>query len=87
MSEAKTKLGKRACPLCGESLHVRANAAGTVSIACQECDFSGFAKRGSQAAKLLTAGFNEPAPQPAPKPAEPKPRAPASAFTLGGLSA
>lgn len=86
MSEAKTKLGKRPCPLCGEPVHVRTNAAGTVSIACPECDFSGFAKKGTQAARTLTAGLGgDPAPEP--KPADPpKPRAPASAFSLAGLS-
>jgi len=66
MSEPKSKLGKRACPICGESVHVRQNAAGTVSVACHECDFHGYAKKGTIAARKLTEGFAA-APAPAPK--------------------
>jgi hypothetical protein len=61
----KAKLGKRACPICNEPLHVRANDAGTVSIACTECDFHGYAKKGTLAARKLTEGFAA-APAPAP---------------------
>lgn len=71
MAEVKTKLGKRPCPVCGEAVHVRSNAQGTVSVSCVECDFSGFAKKGTKAHELLTAGFGkEPSPPaPAPEPA------------------
>jgi hypothetical protein len=57
MSAPKAKLGKRACPICGEQLHVRVNEAGTVSIACTECDLHAYAKKGTLAARKLTEGF------------------------------
>jgi hypothetical protein len=87
MSAVKAKLGKRACPVCGEPLHVRCNDAGTVSIACTECDFHGYAKKGTVAARKLTEGFATPA---ASTPAAPvatkkaEPSKPAG-FSLGQL--
>ena len=85
MTEAKTKLGKRPCPVCGESVHVRANAAGTISITCSECDFSGFAKKGTDAARRLTPASSAPAAPGAPTPPPTPPRK-AGGFDLAGLA-
>ena len=76
MSEAKTKLGRRPCLSCGHPTWVKSNAAGTLTMACDECDLSLFAKRGTAAHAKLSEGLKsapEPAPaDPAPKPAKPR---------------
>jgi hypothetical protein len=54
---AKTKAGKKPCPVCGETVYVQTNAAGTVSLKCHECDVSLFAKAGTVAARKLTDGL------------------------------
>jgi hypothetical protein len=85
MAEAKTKLGKIPCPLCAHPIYSRVNAAGTVSVSCDECDFSGFAKKGTTAARLLTPAASSPsAPAPGAPPAARK--AAAAGFDLGSLA-
>lgn len=93
MATVNERLGGRACPLCGAQLVIRRNPAGTVTFACSGadgCDASGFAKKGTKAAALLTAGLAgaepapSPSPAPAPEPARTKRQAPAP-FNLGGL--
>jgi len=65
---------------------VRVNAAGTASMACEECDVSLFAKKGTDAHRRLTEGMGtKPAPEPAPTPPAPTGKAPRSAFAMGGL--
>ncbi len=92
MAETKNRLGRVPCAHCGQPVMVRENAAGTLSLACEECGFSAFAKAGERCnadirGKLpRAAGAPVPAATPA---AAPKP-APAAAkggaaFSLGAL--
>jgi uncharacterized Zn finger protein (UPF0148 family) len=83
MADAKTKVGKVPCPVCGLSVWLRSNATGTVSIDCPECDAHLFAKRGTDAHAALSSAAGAKAAEPA-RPAEedrtPKaPTAPAAA--------
>lgn len=88
MAEAKARLGKLPCPECGEIVPLRQNETGTLSIACHECDFSGFAKNGSECHKRwlgkLTAKVADPEAYDKPKvTAEKKPNG--AAFSLESL--
>ena len=80
MADAKERLGKLPCSHCKEPTPVRRNAAGTLSMACQECGWSTFARKGDQAHADLMAKLEilptpaAPAPAPTPTPA-PKPAA------------
>jgi len=56
-ARTKTKTGKKPCPVCGETVYVHTNGAGTVSLKCHECDVSLFAKAGTGAARKLTEGL------------------------------
>lgn len=89
MATVNERVGSRPCPLCGSGLVIRRNPAGTVTMSCSGatgCDFSGFAKKGTKAAQLLTAGLADPAaPAPAPAPAKAAPAPNSSAFNLGKL--
>lgn len=88
MATVNERLGSRACPLCGSGLVIRRNPAGTVTMSCSGatgCDFSGFAKKGTKAAALLTQGLGEPTPAPAPAKAPAAPAPASSAFSLGKL--
>lgn len=90
MAAVNERLGEAPCPVCKAKLTVRRNPAGTICVSCagaDGCDFSGFAKKGTQAAQLLTAGLAKqpPAPGPAPAPKGPAPATP-GAFSLAGLS-
>jgi hypothetical protein len=93
MAAVKTKLGRIPCFCCGHPVVVKENEHKTLTWACEECDVSSFAKKGTQAAgivqKLLPA---PPAPAPAPKPAAappgsvpkaPEPTPPAPPTTAG----
>lgn len=93
MAAVNERIGDRACPICGAGLVLRRNPAGTITTNCSGangCDFSGFAKKGTKAAQLLTAHLAAPA---APAPATLPPAAPAPkparvappAFSLGNL--
>lgn len=55
MAALKENLGKIPCPECGDSTALKKNEAGTLTLSCQECDFSGFAKKGSGAANRWLA--------------------------------
>ena len=96
MAHVNERLGGRPCPLCAVRLTVRRNPQGTITANCtgsDGCDFSGFAKKGTKAALLLTQGLQDgdPAPEPShpPAPAAPtKPPAkpmPADAFSMSRL--
>lgn len=78
MAAVKEKLGRIPCEGCGHPVVLKKNEAGTLTINCDECDTSSFAKKGTAAAarwlaKLPAAQAPEPVPkapaQDAPKPA------------------
>lgn len=50
MAAVKTKLGRIACEGCGHPVLVKENEAGTLTMQCDECDASAFAKKGTAAA-------------------------------------
>lgn len=52
--------------MCRERIVWRQNEAGSVSCFCQDCDFQGYAKEGTQAKKTILAKFGTPADVPAP---------------------
>lgn len=83
MAVVKKRLGFMPCPCCGHSVAVRENEAGTLTIACDGCDISAFAKKGTEAANKWRAALPAPVPkedsqEPASAPPEPVP-APAKA--------
>lgn len=92
MAEAKARLGRIPCAHCAQPVMVRENAAGTLSLACEECGFSAFAKAGERCnaeirARLKPAGPAAAPAAPAPKPPPGRPpRAAPEPFSLGGLS-
>lgn len=49
---ARTAAGKGRCAMCGEPITWRKNDSGTMSYFCQDCDFQGYAKIGTLAARL-----------------------------------
>ena len=76
------RIGGHKCGCCGyEDATVSKTATGTLSLNCHRCEFSGFAKSGTKAHRLITAGttldpdYEEPEAKPAadPKPPAPKP--------------
>ncbi len=50
MAAVKTKLGRIPCDCCGHPAMLKQNEAGTLTINCDECDVSSFAKPGTAAA-------------------------------------
>jgi hypothetical protein len=82
MAAVKNKLGRIACDCCGHPAMLKENEARTLTIACDECDVSSFAKRGTAAAAKWRAKLPKDAQpgEPAPKQAaESVPKAPAPA--------
>jgi hypothetical protein len=52
MAALKTKLGRIPCPVgCGHSVVLKKNEAETLTVQCEECDVSAFAKKGTGAAR------------------------------------
>jgi hypothetical protein len=76
MAVLKNKLGRIPCDCCGHPAVLKENEAGTLTIACDECDVSSFAKKGTAAAARWRAKLPK-APAEA-APAAPKPAAPVS---------
>jgi hypothetical protein len=74
MAAVKNKLGRIACDCCGHPAMLKENEAGTLTIACDECDVSSFAKKGTAAAAKWRAKLPKDA-----QPGEPEsvPKAPA----------
>lgn len=85
------RIGWVACGLCGNpESSVSENAAGTLSVSCHKCQYSGYAKAGSKAARLVRSSMTAdddatiaPAADPAPTKAQPKKAN--SIFSLGDL--
>jgi hypothetical protein len=63
MAVVKKRLGFMPCPCCGHSVAVRENEAGTLTIACDGCDISAFAKKGTEAANKWRAALPAPVPK------------------------
>lgn len=92
-AKPKTQLGVIACRCCQRDIPVRAAENGTLNVSCGWCDFSAYAKAGTEANRLIRGQMapaadplplvlREPepkaaAPAPAAPPATPKPAAPA----------
>lgn len=78
-------IGKMPCLCCGETITVKQADTGTLSLSCPDCDFSGYARAGTEAhrrtMKRITlrpdAAAPVPVPAPAPAPARPAPAKPA----------
>jgi hypothetical protein len=75
MAAVKTKLGRIPCFCCGHPMLVKENDHKTLTFACDECDISSFAKKGTGAAgivlKKLPAAV-PPVPEPEPPSRLPK---------------
>lgn len=97
---AKTKAGEANCPVCDNRIVWRLSDSGALSCFCQDCDFQGYAKDGTEAKGMLMAkiGAAEPTPittpygldkpKPEAKPAKPEPKPEPekkSAFQVFGL--
>lgn len=71
---ARTKVGEGACLVCGERVVWRAADSGSVSCFCQDCDFQGYAKDGTEAKRRILEQYGTaaaPAKAAAPAPAPP----------------
>jgi hypothetical protein len=77
MAAVKNKLGRIPCDCCGHPVVLKENEAGTLTVSCDECDVSSFAKKGTAAAKRWRAKL--PAPEPVPKAPAPEVKKPAPA--------
>lgn len=86
---AKTKAGDDNCPVCENRIVWRLADSGSLSCFCQDCDFQGYAKEGTEAKRVLMAKIGAPGnPQstPAATPAAPEPKPEKkSAFGVFGL--
>ena len=88
----KTKIGHMACQSCGERIPVKQAANGTLNLSCPECDFTGYAKTGTDAHRKAMARITmiaapaAPATQPAPKPAAKAAPAPAPTVAAAPVS-
>lgn len=87
------KVGRGACPDCGEPVMYRKSSGGMLTHKCEMCDSSGYAAPGGEAYKKRLATIDNPAggppadppeSDPAPTPAQAK-KVPNSAFALGAL--
>lgn len=47
------KIGVASCLCCGEKIAIRSNGRGTVNASCNHCDFSAWAKQGTEAAEII----------------------------------
>lgn len=57
MAAVKKRLGFMPCPCCGHSVAVRETEAGTLTLACDGCDLSAYAKPGTDAANKWRAAI------------------------------
>lgn len=89
------RIGWGTCGVCGNpEAAISRNDHGTVTVRCHRCEFSGYAKGGTKAARHILAGMTPDAeggapaadPAPAGDPPKAKPaRAPAQPFDLSQL--
>ena len=64
---AKQKAGEGKCPACDSRVVWRLADSGSLSCFCQDCDFQGYAKEGTEAKRLILAGIGATASAPAVK--------------------
>lgn len=74
---AKTKAGEGSCPVCENRVVWRLADSGSLSCFCQDCDFQGYAKDGTDAKRRIMAKIGATTQQP--PAADPAPAAPARA--------
>ena len=81
------KVGRGACPSCGEPVTYRKSAGGMLTHKCDACDSSGYAEQGgtAYAARMKTIHQPTKAPDPETKPEPPPPAAKKPAFSLSDL--
>lgn len=100
MAKTKTTVGYMACYCCGKELPVKESETGNLDVSCKDCDFSAYAKPGTEANAIVRAEMRmktQPKQAPAPEnkapPATkavaaptpaPAPRRASSIFDLGG---
>lgn len=88
---ARVKVGEGPCPVCGERIVWREADSGALSCFCQDCDFQGYAKHGTEAKRRLLAQYgtvaNDAAPAKKSEPPAPPAEAekPAKPGLFGGL--
>lgn len=73
------KVGTVECLCCGQSIPVKSTTGGGVSVCCPWCDFSGYAKAGTEAARVIASRMKAEAPAETEKPAAAQKPAPAAA--------
>jgi hypothetical protein len=87
-TQQKSTIGTMACMCCGREIPVKQGTNGTINVACSWCDFPAWAKKGSEAARIIGARMTPVAVsvqehiasvQAAPKPQAVKPAPPAPA--------
>lgn len=74
-SKLKPTIGRMACLCCGEPMPVKKADNGTLDLSCKECDFSAYAKAGTEAHAIAMKSIKlraqeEPATEPPAKPGE-----------------
>ncbi len=85
---AKTKAGEGNCPVCENRVVWRLADSGSLSCFCQDCDFQGYAKEGTDAKRRILAKIGAPEPEKmsAPAPASrPVPKAEPEKKTAFGV--
>ena len=88
-TKPKNQVGTMECRCCHRHIPVREADTGTLNVSCQWCDFSAYAKHGTEAARIIRAQMTAregdalplvktaPEPQPTPTPAAPPVKTPA----------
>lgn len=74
-SNFKPTIGNMACLSCARSIPIKQAENGTLDLSCKECDFTGYAKAGTEA-HALAMGRVKLREQPKPVPAAKAPPAP-----------
>lgn len=74
---SRETVGQIDCLCCGREIPAKMGAAGALSVCCPWCDFSAYAKKGTEAARIIAKRIREAFPDDQPAPAE-KPKAPAA---------
>lgn len=82
------KVGRGACPCCGELVTFRRSKGGLLTHRCDNCDSTGYAEPGGIAHKARMATIKAEAPESAPSTPTPTPTPPKAekrGFALGSL--
>lgn len=57
-TKPKKCIGTVACLVCGSEIPARENENGTIDMGCGFCDFTAYAKRGTEAHQVISASIN-----------------------------